>query len=169
MKSAQTSLHSQFPATPVSYWAGARWRGWVREDDATGNLKRIDEVRHPFLDQRKAWCLLEVHFAGVDLLFATPQELDHFIGILSQNPLPSGRALVPECAVGRPSKHWLSRLPKKAKSLKFRDKLCQYLENCDAASTFRKFYKDHPVQCAFPGFYDSVEAARGAETISQSA
>jgi len=163
MKSAQTSLHSSFPETPVSQWAGARWLGWTRENDATGNLKRLRQVRHPFLDQRKVWCLLEVHFDGVDLLFATPQELDQFIDVLSQNPLPSGRSLVTECAIGRPNRHWLARLPKRAKSLKFRERVCRFLKECHSATKFRDFYKGDPVNFVFHGFHDSLQAARNAE------
>lgn len=164
MKSAKTSLHSSFPGTPVSWWAGARWYGWTREIDAAGNLKRHRQVRHPFLDQRKVWCMLEVHFDGLDLIFATPRELDQFIDVLSRNPLPSGRSLEPDCAIGRPNRHWLARLPKKSKSLKFRERLSGYLKRCDSAAEFRDFYEGDPVKFVFDGFYDNIPSAREAES-----
>lgn len=159
MKSAQISFHRTFPATPVSGWVGARWHAWVREDDATGYLKLLSIVPHPFPNQRKLWCMLEVHVDEVDLRFAMPQELDHFIDILSQNPLPSGRSLTPNCAIGRPKNHWLTRLPSKAKSLKFRKRIFSYLSECHASAEFRDFYKQDPVITEFPGFYDTREEA----------
>lgn len=160
MKSAKVSFHHNFPETPVSAWAGARWKAWFREIDATGHLKSLTQVRHPFPAQRKLWCLLEVHFDQIDLVFATPQELDQFICVLSENPLPSGPSLVRKCSIGRPHRHWLAKLPAKAKALKFRRRLCAYLSECDAATQFRDFYEKDPVRIDFPGYFDTLQEAR---------
>ncbi|MEP2716560.1 hypothetical protein [Pseudophaeobacter sp.] len=160
MKSAKINFHKEFPTTPVSVWAGARFHAWRRENDATGHLKPIYRIPHPFPKQRKVWCLLEVHFDQVNLIFATPQELDQFIEVLSENPLPSGRALSPKCSVGRPHYHWLAKLPSKVKVLKFRKRLCAYLLKCEEASDFRSFYKDTPVRTRFSDFFDSHDEAR---------
>ena len=162
MKSAQISFHDSFPTTPVSYWAGARWSAWIRKEDATGHLQHLTIVRHPFAIQRKAWCLLEVHFDTVELRFATPQELDHFVGVLAKNPLQSGRSLFPDCAIGRPKGHWLAKLPSKAKSRKFRKRICIFLAECPEANEFLEFYRNKPVQVDFPGYYDTIEEARNS-------
>ena len=155
MKSARISLHQDFPKTPISGRAGARWSAWIKQVSSSGQPKKPKQVVHPFLSQRKIWCLLTVHFDGVNLRFAMPQELDHFIGVLSQNPLPSGRSLASECALGRPNGHWLSRLPAKAKSWKFRQRLCKYLEGLPEAEALREFYSENPIKFEFPEHYDS--------------
>lgn len=162
MKNARVTYHDSFPSTPMSGRVGARWIGWVAQQNANGQPRRPKQIPHPFLEQRKKWCLLEVHFDGVDLRFAMPEELDHFIDVMSQNPLPSGRALAPECAIGRPNGHWLSRLPAKAKPMKFRSRVCAYLSACPEAEELRQFYKSQPIQFHYPGVFDSFFEAHQA-------
>jgi len=106
--------------------------------------------------------LLSVHFQGVELRFALPEELDLFMSVMSRNPLPSGRSLVPDCAIGRPNQHWLSRLPKEAKPWKFRQAICKYLSECKTVKEFRAFYQQRPIQFKFEGVcasYFEVHAA----------
>lgn len=162
MKSATLSYHKDFPTTPISGAAGARRIGWVTATSASGQWRKPYMIDHPFITQRKLWCLLEVHFNRVTLRFATPQELDLFLQVMSRNPLPSGYALVPYCPIGRPNNHWLSRLPARAKSLKFRKALCGYLQNSPKVAKFRSFYQDHPVQTQFENVHDSLLSARKA-------
>ena len=120
MKSAKISHFRDFLWSPVSGWVGACGWGWVNRKTASGQYMRPKWLPHPYAEQRKLWCRLEVHFNGIDLQFALPQELDQFIEVMSQKILPSGRALVASRAIGRPNNHWLSRLPGRAKPLKFR-------------------------------------------------
>jgi hypothetical protein len=135
--------------------AGARYDGWVIERTPSGQFRRPTRIIHPFLYQRKRWCLLRVHFNGVDLRFAMPSELDMFISVMSQNPLPSGRSLVPECPFGRPKNHWLATLPGKAKPWKFRQAICRYLHDSDDVRRFREFYQEQPPELEFAGIYGS--------------
>lgn len=147
----------------MSGWAGARDSGWVREQTASGQWKSPRFARrHPFSEQRKLWLQLSVEFQGVLLVFATPLELDQFLSVMSKNPLPSGRSLFPGRAVGRPNNHWLSRLPSKAKTLKFRTAACRYLTEAPAARRFREFYASSPVRIQFVGFYASHLEAQAA-------
>jgi len=165
MKSAYITLHDSFPNTPVSGRVGARWIGWIKQTSDSGQPKRPKQVSHPFLEQRKKWCLLEIHFDGINLRFSMPQELDHFIDIMSKNPLPSARSLAPECAIGRPNRHWLSRLPAKAKPWKFRKRLCLYLLECPEVARLRKFYQNDPIKFDFPEVYDSFFDAHQATYV----
>jgi hypothetical protein len=160
MKSAELSYHPIFPVTPMSGRVGARWYGWVSNKTAGGQYRHPRRVEHPFLGQRKLWCLLSVHFQGVDLWFAMPEELDQFIDIMSRNPLPSGRSLAPECAIGRPRYHWLAKLPKEAKPWKFRQAICKYLSASETAKKFRDFYRERPVRFEFEGVFNSYHEAR---------
>lgn len=168
MKSAELYYSRNFPETPISIWADFRWRGWVKETTASGQRKRPAQIDHPFRFQRKLWCLLHVHFRGVDLIFATPAELDQFLDVISRNPMPSGYSLLPGQKIGRPSRHWLSRLPKEAKSWKFRQAVCRFLRENKVVGKFRDFYADQPLKEEFEGVYNSYSmAAREDETSFQ--
>jgi hypothetical protein len=164
MKSAELSFQSTFPWTPVSGRAGARMYGCIREKTPGGQLRRPRWIAHPFLEQRKQWCLLSIHFNGIDLRFAMPEELDHFVDVMSRNPLPSGGSLVPAHAIGRPKNHWLARLPKEAKSWKYRQALCNYLSDNKTVKEFRAYYKDRPVVFEFDGVFDSYLDAKWSHT-----
>ncbi|MGB0968354.1 MAG: hypothetical protein ACPGUX_09230 [Halocynthiibacter sp.] len=117
---------------------------------------------HPFLAQRRLWCRLEVHFNGVDLCFAMPSELDHFLGVMEQNPLPSGHRLHPGSRLGRPMRHWLAKLPAKSKPTRFRKPLCGFLRTDRQVQEFRDFYQSEPVRFDFPDVYDSFQTAQRA-------
>jgi hypothetical protein len=158
MKSAKLSYSRIFPETPISIWAGARIFGWTRESTPGGQYKRPRRVQHPFVHQRKIWCLLTIHFHGIDLLFATPRELDQFIHVMERNPLPSGWALVPGWAYGRPNRHWLSRLPKHTKTWKYRQAVCKYLRENKIVQEFRDFYEEQPIKFEFEGIYSYHDA-----------
>ncbi|MHA3914140.1 hypothetical protein [Halovulum sp. GXIMD14793] len=155
MKEVRLTYHDDFMPTPISGWAGARWYGWVNPKGAGGQYRKPEFTRHPFTSQRKKWCLLEVHFDGVDLRFVMPEELDLFLDVMSQNPLPSGQSLIAGCPLGRPNRHWLSRLPKKAKPLKFRQAVCRYLKDHSDVARFRDFYSGAPIKFEFDGFYST--------------
>jgi hypothetical protein len=116
-------------------------------------------ITHPFMRQRRIWCLLSVHFDGVDLKFATPAEIDRFLEVMSRNPLPSGRSLVPHYPLGRPKYHWLASLPKGATSWKFRAALCRYLVGNEEVRRFREFYAKQPLRYSFEDVFDSFFAA----------
>ena len=162
MKSAQISYHSEFPQTPLSGWVGVRMLAWARERTASGQLTRPRSFPHPFLAQRKLWCQATVSFDTAKLRFALPQELDHFLDVMLQNPLPSGASLVAGHAVGRPNRHWLSRLPKRLMPWKTRQRLCRYLTTAPELRDLREFYRDQPVRFSFPGYFNSYMEAYNA-------
>ena len=70
--------------------------------------------------------------AGVELVFTSPAELDTYVDVMSRKPLPSSRALSRGFPMG-PNSHWLSRLPKKAKSVKHRETAVKYLREIRGA------------------------------------
>lgn len=145
MKSTALSYHRTFPWTPVSGWVGSQMVAWRLQQDHPGRRIKIVQVQHRFADQRPMWCLLTVTMQGVQLHFATPQELDHVLDVLGQNPMPSGRSLVPSQGLGRPNSHWLSRLPKRAKTTKFRAAFARFVARNADVRRFRAFYERQPV------------------------
>lgn len=121
-------------------------------------------VPHPFTASLKLWCQLQIEFNGVFLLFSTPHELDQFIDVMSQNPLPSGHRLVKgRRSLGRPNTHWLSRLPAKAKAGKFRKQVIAFLEDNKACKEFREFYVGKTLNFEAPGLYQSYFEALQAK------
>ncbi|MBW6420669.1 hypothetical protein KX729_04375 [Rhizobium sp. XQZ8] len=160
MKSATLSYHREFPWAPMSGWAGATTAGWVQQKMPSGQRKRPKSVSHPFPFQRKLWCRLAVHFDGVDLIFAMPAELDLFISVMSQNPLPSGWRLLKGWPKGRPNGHWLSRLPKEAKPWNFRQAICKFLRENETVREFRQFYVAQPVKFSFEGIHNTWHEAQ---------
>ena len=117
-------------------------------------------VDHPFSQSLKHWCLLEVEFSGVELQFATVAEPDHVMAVLGQNPMPSGGSLLCGQRLGRPNRHWLSRLPAKAKPKKFRTALIQFLHKNREVAKFREFYRRTPPVYLVPGLFDSFDEAK---------
>lgn len=68
---------------------------------------------------------------GRSLVFASPQEIDHVIDILSRKILPTSRELgQPHLAV---NSHWLSRLHTSFKPWKVRQDLVKRLKQASAA------------------------------------
>lgn len=163
MKKITLSYHRDFQWAPISGRAGARKYGWKNLRTETGQWKSPKTVRHPFAKQRKLWCVMVVEFQDIELIFAMPPELDQFLDVMSQNPLPSGHRLVKGQKLGSPNGHWLSRLPKKAKSWAFRQKICRFLETDPRVQKFRDFYMSQPVQLEFEGYFDSYHDAKRAQ------
>ncbi len=64
-----------------------------------------------------------VSVAGFDFRFASLEEMRHCIEVLSQEDLPTPLHLSADRGSGAaPNSHWLSRLPRRAKSWKFRER-----------------------------------------------
>ncbi len=145
MKSLELHYSGTFPYTPVSGWTRRQF-GYFKSP--RGRFPRQEDwVPNPFFTSRKRWCALEVHLDGITLWFATPEELDHVRGVLAGKVLQSTRVPGDSRRVGRPNRHWLSRLPAKAKTPKFRHRFEKLVTSgTPEMAAFRQFYRDedHP-------------------------
>ena len=79
---------------------------------------------------RTRWAQLTIEVDGVLLAFWLPSELKIYCEVFAIKPFPTARTLLK----GSPdsselNSHWLSRLPKKAKSQKFRDRFLRYMDS----------------------------------------
>ncbi|MGR3635355.1 MAG: hypothetical protein ACU0BK_05440 [Shimia sp.] len=163
MKKAELRYSREFLWTPVSGWAGARAWSWTLSKTVGGKMRKPVRKQHPFTNSLKLWCQLCVEVDGLQLRFSTPRELDHFLSVIGQNPMPSGHRLVKGQLLGRPNNHWLSRLPAKAKSGKMRARLVAFLASNRTVAEFRAFYEGKDLQFEAPGFYDDFyEALRAS-------
>ena len=69
-----------------------------------------------------------IEFDGQTFIFSSIYQFNIFIDVLSKKVLPRSRDLAAERTDKHgPNSHWLSRLPAKVKSFRFRKKLIKYL------------------------------------------
>ena len=123
MKRHEILYHPTFTATPLSFWVHRH----LDEDVAWVSSRTFDPPL-PKPVPALGWPMLKVEFNGLELYFASAQELHHFMRVISQNPMPTSTQLskMRGTTLG-PNQHWLSRLPAKAKSAKMRKVLFEYL------------------------------------------
>jgi hypothetical protein len=122
VKKASVIYLPAYEATPLSFWAHRHL-----DADAWVNAKQFDPPL-PGPVPGQGWAQLVVEFDGITLRFSSSAELNHFIDVLSRNPLPTTKRLseLRGTTLG-PNSHWLSRLPSRAKPRDFRERLIAYL------------------------------------------
>lgn len=108
---------------PLAFWVH------VPVDAATGHF----EPPAPSAIAHKGFAVLHVSFDRHELVFSSPEQLDHFIEVLAKKPLPTSRQLSARrgAAMG-PNGHWLSRLPAALKTPRVRARLVQALRGVRA-------------------------------------
>ena len=123
MRRATVVYRERFPASPISFWVHRHPEGTVWSESET------HEPPFPPPVPGRGWPQLVVEFDGVKMLFSSAAELDHVIEVMTQNPLPTTRRLseLRGTSMG-PNRHWLSRLPARAKRRAYRERLVVYLE-----------------------------------------
>jgi hypothetical protein len=123
MKKASVIYLPAYEPTPLSFWVHRHL-----DADAWMNASQFDPpLPRPVPGQ--GWAQLVVEFDGVTVRFSSSAELNHFVDVLSRNPLPTTKRLAElrGTTLG-PNSHWLSRLPARAKPRDFRERLIAYLE-----------------------------------------
>tara|TARA_R110000787_G_scaffold45526_4_gene111027 strand:+ start:846 stop:1310 length:465 start_codon:yes stop_codon:yes gene_type:complete len=120
MKSYQITYWKKPPVSVMTYW--------VHQPVDAESLGRatLFEPPRPGPVGGEGWPVLMVEVDGVKLVFTSLAELDTYVDVMSRKPLPSTRVLSRRFPMG-PNSHWLSRLPKKAKSPKHRETAVKYL------------------------------------------
>ncbi len=120
MKSYQITYWKKPPVSVMTYW--------VHQPVDAESLGRatLFEPPRPGPVGGEGWPVLMVEVDGVKLVFTSLAELDTYVDVMSRKPLPSTRVLSRRFPMG-PNSHWLSRLPKKAKSPKHRATAVKYL------------------------------------------
>jgi hypothetical protein len=113
------SYQPDWRSAPVAFWVHRAVEGSESFDPPA-----------PAVVAHKGFAFLHVEFDTAELLFSAPAQLDHFIDVLSQKPLPTSRTLSSQrgLPVG-PNGHWLSRLPAALKSPRTRVRLVEALRD----------------------------------------
>ncbi len=122
MRSHTILYHDTFTATPLSFWVHHNL-----DEEVWTQATRFDPPL-PEAIEGKGHPMLEVRFDGLQLYFASAQELHHFMHVISQNPLPTPAKLIHMRGLAVDTdKHWLSHFPEAAQTPEARRALFEYL------------------------------------------
>lgn len=112
---ARTEYRSDWRNAPLAYW--------VHVESPPGSWYGNTSYQPPAPKPHgpKGFPFVVVEHGRHTLEFSSPEQLDHFVEVLSMNPLPTTRKLSALRGTTKgPNGHWLSRLPSTLKSAKQR-------------------------------------------------
>ena len=133
MGKLKIEFNKDYFVTPVSYWAHKKLDGEYWHD-----ASKYDPPL-PCAIPNKGFPLLILETQGVELKFASIPEIEQFLDVISQKNMPTTNQLSIAYGLTYGSNtHWLSRLPKKLKSWKKREKLILLLQK--GKIEFRSLY-----------------------------
>lgn len=102
----------------------------------------VNFIKDEVAKGRQKWAQLTVQVDDIPLAFWLPAELEIYCKVFAMVPFPTARTLVnksPEAS--EMNRHWLSRLPKNAKSKKYRERFLKYVaSHPPALMEFYEFY-----------------------------
>jgi hypothetical protein len=121
-------MQSRFRFTFEPDWRDAPMAYWVhvQNPDQPGSYTPPAPARL----SNSGFVFLRVEYGPHELVFSSPEQLEHCIAVLSTMPLPTTRSLSAKrgtCA--GPNSHWLSRLPSEVKSPAARSLLVRHLKS----------------------------------------
>lgn len=91
---------------------------------------------------RTRWAQLTIEIDDILLAFWLPAELEIYCDVFAMAPFPTAKTLLRKAADSQElNSHWLSRLPKEAKSKKFRERFLRYVGSRPSELIeFQEFY-----------------------------
>lgn len=113
----------------------------------SGFLSTSEKIRNMFEHDKHAkravWAELTISIDNIDLYFSLPEELDYVCEIFETVPFPTALTLAnKDPNEFRLNTHWLSRLPKKVKDKKYRERFIKYVNSAPKElRDFRSFYE----------------------------
>ena len=122
MKKYWITYSDTWKNSPLAFWVHIPLGGEFYEDSTIFN---------PAAPQKEleGYPIYNFELDGFIFEFSSKEQIEHFIEILTQRVMPTSRALSEKrgAEVG-PNSHWLSRLPAKTKSYRYREKLVKYIK-----------------------------------------
>ena len=119
MKRYWIEYHDGPVSSPMTYWV----HGHPGEADADPSLQAL-----PSAVPGKGYARVHAEIDGLELRFVSLAEIRHCIDVLGRKHLPTTTRLSVERGTGAgPNGHWLSRLPARAKTWRYREKATKYL------------------------------------------
>lgn len=94
---------------------------------------------------RLKWAQLSIEIDDIVLAFWLPEEVETYCDVFAMTPFPTAKTLIGERTKDADlNRHWLSRLPKRAKSKKFRERFIKYVHTGTPEwKEFRNFYQSN--------------------------
>ena len=123
MKRWRIEFTEKYQPGPMSFWVH------LPVDNAVWYGATQYEPPLPQAIPGKGFPVLYVNVFGVELQFASPEEVGHFLTILSQKNMPTSLRLTQQRGADYgPNNHWLSRLPAKLKPWRRRQRFIPIVE-----------------------------------------
>ena len=122
MKRCWIEYTEEFSASPMTYWVhkGSGGEHWREADEVVPPMPRPVPGR--------GFALMHVEYSGFTFTFASLDELDVCLDVLSKKNLPTSSQLSAERGTGAgPNGHWISRLPARVTPWKYRAGATAYL------------------------------------------
>ena len=121
MKKYWVEFKSNWKNTPMAFWVHQ-----AIDENIWYKSEKFDPPA-PKPNEEGLYLFGFIEYNGFIFEFSSRAQLDEFIRVLSMKNLPSTIHLSREKQLG-PNRHWLSRLPAKVKSYKFREGLIKYCQ-----------------------------------------
>ena len=110
MKKWRIEYNQEFTETPLSFWVHKHLDHEVWCEAA------VYDPALPKAIPGQGYPVLVVNIQGVELKFASPEEVTHFLSVIKQKNMPTTLQLSKQRISNHgPNSHWLSRLPAKLK------------------------------------------------------
>ncbi len=123
MKKWRIEFTKEYRPSPLSFWVHKHLDG-----DAWPHAT-LYEPALPRVIPTKGFPRLIIDILGVELEFASVEEVEHFLDVVCQKNMPTSTQLTQKRqVVYGPNRHWLSRLPAKLKPWPKREKYIKTIE-----------------------------------------
>ena len=133
MKKWRIEYRPKYTPTPMSYWVHKQpdSEAWYRASKFDPPLPKAIPC--------KGYPVLVVNAFGIELEFASVEEAEHFLNVISRKNLPTSLQLSRDRVSNHgPNSHWLSRLPARLKPWSKRERLVPLIK--ESIANFKKIY-----------------------------
>lgn len=118
MKKWRIEYRDKYTPTPMSFWVHRHLdqEVWIYSEEFEPSLPKPIPC--------KGYPMLIVNALGIELVFASIEEAEHFLNVISQKNMPTSQQLARQRIDNYgPNTHWLSRLPSGLKPRRKREKI----------------------------------------------
>ena len=123
--------NDEFVSSPLTYWVHDTVDGQPWSDSA------VYEPPLPSVIGGKGYAQLYVDILGVEIMFSSVEEVEHFLDVIKRKNMPTTHQLTKDSS--DLNRHWLSRFPSKLLAWRKREKYIKTVES--ALDDFKKLYQ----------------------------
>lgn len=123
MKKFWITYSDSWKSSPLAFWVHVPISGEFYDETAEFQPEAPKK-------KLEGYAIYNFELDGFTFEFSSKEQILHFIEVLSQKVMPTSKQLSAKRGpkLG-PNRHWLSRLPAKTKSYKYREKLVRFIKS----------------------------------------